>query len=1028
MTNAKFAISNLAVVLLLFCTFASAQELASLNVTVTDPSGGVLPDANVSIANAGTGVARVRSADRHGVAAFAALPPGNYRLRVSANGFSHWEQPLMLTVGQTAAVSAQLVLASVQQSVIVSSTAAGEGVETQKTESSQVIRPNQISNLPISGRDFIDFVLLTPTANVGRSTATAAQSPFQESVLQLSFSGLRETHSSFFGLDDTDYTVSLSGVQHVSPSLDWVREFRVIDGPYTADNGRNLGSVVETITKSGTNQLHGSIYEYFRNGALDADNALSAPGLHTLRVNQFGADAGGPIRRDKTFYFAGYEGQRRAESPTYSTFILKCIDTPNCLGPGTPSINQVKEQFGLQPEQLNSVLESDNYDKAFGKITQVFSHASILNVGYLFTDDRKIDIPTAAPGQGLPSTYRDNPVRDQTVYGNYLRVLNPQWTSETILDFGQRVFHMTPKGAGFEPALDVSDTLVTGGFTGSVSYYKEPHFEAQENVTWIHGSHAVKFGGGFEPIWIAADTTFFSPGGAIFTPQSFFGAGPFAGPPFGPGTPVQFLFLEPRNYFGRQIPARSLPFAGSLYSGPAAQDFVNATGLHFWHRLVNLYAQDQWKATTNLSVTARLRYDLDVFPTATDVRVIGPMNPTNYKNVQPRIGLAYALPGGKQVIRAGFGLFTGPWDYSDLMVGWQGASPFTSMNNPLVPDFNQPNGVVGFGPSGIVGVSGPFLASQTFRDFVKTGSYPAPGVLQQFPLGFIQRKFPNAYAEQASLNVESTLGKGWVVTAGYQYLHGIDLPVYLSVNGTPNGKLPDGRQAFVPADPRFGFALIATPSGFSIYNGCTLSVRKDFAQHYSVLANYTYSKSIDISTDVQLTDTPQDYLNPNGDRAVSDNDVRHRAVISFVADSPETWPLPLRNLKLSMLNTLQSPRYFSILAGFDVNGDGFPFSDRTGASGRNSYRGAAYYDSDLRLQRVFHAVNRASVVASVEAFNLFNHRNVQSIDQVYGAADFLGPMPRQFGDGIGSPANPTFGTPNFTGSARQLQVSLRLNF
>jgi hypothetical protein len=405
------------------------------------------------------------------------------------------------------------------------------------------------------------------------------------------------------------------------------------------------------------------------------------------------------------------------------------------MGPGTPSINQVKQQFGLQPEQLNSALETDDYDKAIGKLTHNFSDRSILNAGYLFTNDRKGDIPTAAPGQGLPSTYRDNPVRDQTVYGSFLHLFGPHWTSESVLSFGDRVFHMTPKGAGYEPTLDVSDTLVSGGFTGSVSYYSEPHFEFQQNLTWVHGAHSIKFGGGFEPIWIAADTTFFSPGGAIFTPQSFFGAGEFAGPPFGPGTPVQFLFLEPSSYFGQQIPARPVPFAGSLYAGSAAQDFVNATKLHFWHRQVNFFAQDQWKATRKLTVTAGLRYDFDLFPTAADVRVTGPMNPTNFTNVQPRVGLAYSLHGGKQVVRAGFGLFAGPWDYSDLMVGWQGASAFTSMNNPLVPDFNSPNGVVGLGPSGVVGVSGPFLASQAFRSFATTGTYPTPEILQQFPLG-----------------------------------------------------------------------------------------------------------------------------------------------------------------------------------------------------------------------------------------------------------------------------------------------------
>jgi len=1012
---------------LICATFLPAQQLATLNVTVTDPTGSLVPGAHVTLNSPGTGLVRTQVADRSGFAVLTALSAGDYRLVVRADGFSDYERPLTLTVGQVASVSAQLGLAAVKQSVAVSESSSA-GIDTQKIETSQVIRPNQIQDLPIAGRDFIDFVLLTPTANVGRSTATAAQSPFLETVLQLSFGGLRETHSSFFGLDGTDYSVSLSGVQRVSPSLDWVQEFRVVDGPYAGDNGRNLGSVVNTITKSGTNDLHGSLYEYFHNNELDAENPLSAPGLNTLRVNQFGGNVGGPIRRDKTFYFIGYEGQRRAASPTFSTFILGCLDNPGCMGPGTPSINQVKEQFGLQPEQLNSILQIDNYDKAFGKITQVFNEKNILNVGYLFNDDRKVNAPTAAPGQGLPSTYRDNPVRDQTIYGNYLHIFGPDWTSESIIDYGHRVFHLTPKGAGFEPTLNVSDTLVTGGFTGSVSYYKEPSFEAQENITYVRGAHSFKFGGGFEPVWITADTTFFSPGAAIFTPQSFFGAGEFAGPPFGPGTPVQFLFLQPRSYFGQQIPNRPLPFAGSLYAGPAAPAFVNATSMKFWHRLANFYAQDQWKVNPDLSLTLGLRYDFDIFPSASDVRVIGKLHPTNYGNVQPRVGLAYSLNGGKQVIRAGFGLFTGPWDYADLMVGWQGASAFTPMNNPLVPDFNEPDGVVGLGQSGVVGVSGPFLASQSFREFATGGVYPSPANLQQFPLGYVQRKFANSYAEQASLEVESQIGMGWTLTAGYQYLHAADIPVYYSVNGLPAGNLPDGRQAFTPADPRFGFALIATPTGFSIYNGGTLSLRKNFANHYSVLANYTYSKSIDISTDVQLTGTPQDYLDPNGDRSNGDNDVRHRAVLSFLAESPAEWPLLLRNFKLSMLNTLQTPRYFSILAGFDVNGDGFPFSDRTGTVGRNSYRGASYYDSDIRLQRVFHLTERISTEASLETFNLFNHTNVQNIDQVYGAADFLGPVPRQYGDKIGSPENPTFATPNFTGTARQLQASLRFNF
>ena len=138
---------------------------------------------------------------------------------------------------------------------------------------------------------------------------------------------------------------------------------------------------------------------------------------------------------------------------------------------------------------------------------------------------------------------------------------------------------------------------------------------------------------------------------------------------------------------------------------------------------MNLYGQDQWKASPNLSLSRWSRYDFDIFPSAADVRVIRQASPYNYGNVQPRLGLAYAVHGNKEVVRAGFGIFTGPWDYSDLMVGWQGASAFTQMNNPLVPDFaNGSNGVVGLGVSGAFGVSGPFLASQAFRNSLRAAS------------------------------------------------------------------------------------------------------------------------------------------------------------------------------------------------------------------------------------------------------------------------------------------------------------------
>jgi hypothetical protein len=1004
-----------------------AQQLATLNVNIIDPSGAGIPRARVTLKNSATGVTRSDTSDAAGLAVIPGLSPGNYELTVDAAAFSATRSMIALTVGQTASLPVVLGVSAVKEQVEVRETA--QGIDTQTSEVSQVIERQKIADLPIAGRDFIDFVLLTPNANVGRSTAVGAQSPFQETVLELSFAGLRETHSSFFGLDGMDYTTSISGVQRASPSQDWVLEFRVADGPITADNGCNLGSVVNTVTKSGSNDVHGSAYEFFRNNELDANNLLSAPGFNTLRFNQFGGNVGGPIMQEKIFYFLGYEGQRRAESPLYSSFILHCTDNPGCLGPGTPSINQVKEMLGLQPENLGSILQIEDFDKFFGKLTSVLSESSTLNIGYLFNDERNQHVPGAAPGQGLPSFYRNNPVRDQTVYGNLLHLFGTQWTSESILNFGRRTFHLDPVGSGFEPALLVADLFDSGGIQGGVHYYSEQHFQASENLTYIWAKHSFKFGADLEPVWIGAQTTFFTPGAGIFSPQSFFGVAPFNAPPFGPGTPVEFLFQEPRTFFGQQIPQRTLPFETGLFAGPAASAFNDSVNLHFLHKLSGFYAQDQWKPISNLTLTFGLRYDIDFFPSAAEIRLNGQMHPTNYGNVQPRAGVAYSFRQGKGVVRAGFGLFTGPFDYSDIMVSWQGASGFTYMNQPILPQFSDPgNSLVGLGPSGIVGVDGPFLASQAFSTFTHTGVYPSPSTLLQFPLGYAQRKFPNAYAEQASLEIENEVAQDLFVSVGYQFLHGLKLPLYLSINGVPSGTLPTGVQAFTPADPNFGFALMASPTGYSIYHAGTLSVRKPFAHHYSILGNYTFSKSIDLATDVQLTDTPMDYLHPQLDRAAGDNDVRQRFVLTLMAESPAAWTRALRNFKFSMLNTLQSPRYYTILAGFDVNGDGFPFADRVGDIGRNTYRGDASYTTDVRLQREFSFGERLKTEASVEVFNLFNRPNVNAIDTVYGAASFAGPIPQRFEDGISSPANPTFGSPSFVAPARQIQLALRLNF
>jgi len=1004
----------------LFC-----QQFATLNLTVADPAGGVIARANVSVRNVDTGVVRTGVSDKIGLTAISGLSAGQYKLTVGAEGFGAYEAPLTLTLGQVASLQVTLSIRAATEQVEVRDTS--QGVEKERTEGSQVIEPAQISELPISDRDFIDFVLLTPTATVGRDSSTAAQSAFQETELEISFGGLRETHSVFYGLDGINYTTTVSGVQRVSPSLDWVQEFRVVDGPDAAGGGLNLGAAVNTITKSGTNDLHGSLYEYARNNELDANNLLSAPGFNTLRFNQFGATAGGPVRRDRVFYFAGYEGQRRAQSPIYSHFILNCINSEGCLGPGSPSINEVKSDLGLAPENLGSILQIGDYDNAFGKVTDAINDRNTLAAGYLFTNVRNGNTAAASPGQGLPSSYRDNRIHDQTAYANLFHLFNPRLASESSVAFGRRIFYMDPVGAGFEPAIDVADTLYSGGFLGGVDFYTEHHFQSREALTYTHDSNSITIGAEFEPIWFSAQTPYFTPGVGIFSPQSFFGAGPFSH--FGPGTAVEFLFQQTQADFANQVPQRSLPWENGFYDGPDGPAREAADAVAFWHKLADVYVQDQWKVLPNLALSFGLRYDIDFLPSASDLKIVGKMNPTTFGNIQPRVGVAYAFRNGKGVVRSSFGLYTGSLEYSSLVNGWHGAAPFTNMNQPLLSQFANPSDdLVGFGPAGMVGTAGPVLAGAAFSNFTHNGIYPTPGILKQFPLGFTQRKFPSAFSEQANLEIENNLGNQWYLTVGYHYLHATRLLSSNTINGIPDGFLSDGRQKFTPADPNFGFVLFATPSGWSIYNAGTAGLRKEFGNHYSVLANYTYGKSIDVATENQLQDEPQDYLAPQLDRAVSDNDVRHRLVLTAIADSPETWIAPLRNIEFSMLNTLQGPQYYSILAGSDINGDGFPFNDRVGNIGRNTYAGASYYDTDVRLQRLFNATERFKINLSAEVLNLLNRVNVQDVDQVYGAGEFAGAIPQRFGDGVTSPANPNFGTPTFAGAARQFQLSLKLKF
>ena len=295
------------------------------------------------------------------------------------------------------------------------------------------------------------------------------------------------------------------------------------------------------------------------------------------------------------------------------------------------------------------------------------------------------------------------------------------------------------------------------------------------------------------------------------------------------------------------------------------QQFTDSTNLKFLHKLSGFYAQDQWKARPNLTLTLGLRYDIDFFPSAADVRVNGKMHPTNYGNVQPRVGLAYAFRQGKGVVRAGFGLFTGPFDYSDIMVGWQGASAFTNMNQPHSARICQsrPTTWLALDPQALSEFPVPFSPVRRSATLRTTAIYPDPSTLLQFPLGIREAQVSQR------LRRRNQPGSGKRDREGSVRVGGIPVRARDSncrcITASTECRTARCRRRPVFRARRSQLRLHSrshADRAIPIYHAGTLSVRKPFAHHYSILANYTYSKSIDISTDIQLTDTPMDYLHP----------------------------------------------------------------------------------------------------------------------------------------------------------------------
>jgi len=1045
------------------CGSSQVTAQAQLNGIVRDQSGGTVANASITLREVDTNRSYSGVSNADGLYVVPNLLPGRYELTVEATGFGKsTETGIVLSVAQIATIDITLKVARPGEKVVV--TTETPVIEPTRTEVSQVVDTDQIRALPISGRLFTDFVLLSPGVSVGH---TSAQSPFTDpNVIRISFGGQRDLNNAVT-VDGADNIMAANGSQRATPSQEAVSEFRVVNNSFGAEYGRALGGIVNIVTKSGTNEMHGSVYDYLQNSATNARSILTLPGFNTLRQNQFGATLGGPIRKDKTFFFVNYEGQRRAQSPTYPGLLFAPVDSSvaSLFPAGTTNfqaINLVKQNLGIPAENLNVLKTADN-DNGFIKLDHQFNKNNRFSVRYSILDARALSQMVGETldggGIGLPSAGRNGLTRDQALVGTWSSQVSPALVNSLLGQWARRNYGFI--GVTGQPNLDVPNLLAFGHNFGAFERYNESRVQFSDTVSWVKGKHLAKFGLDYYyvrnfviwPGFTPSRDIFASLDDLLFSGRSNWGnAGcPFPLPSFLPAPCIVAFFWGAPIGPGPFDPTKSSPPVGTTWQNAFRPDQAQNFDISLNHSYWGFFAQDQWRITPKLTLNYGARYDVE---TGLGFFVNG-----DKRGIQPRIGIAYS-PDPKTVIRAGYGIFYDRYTLTFFFV----SGPQRPLNIPglptsrnmatgtwllnsaflgaCAPSFAQP------GPPPCPPGSVPFdVINSQFTTLITQGAFPANQPYYQGG-SVVDRNQRKPYSEQSSLEIDREIGKGLSVGAGYLFVAAHHLVRPIDLNVAPHvGVFPGTNKDIynfaipvpsIPAPPggsngSAGIFYFTDTSGNSVHHGLTLQATQKAGKYFRLNANYTFAKTLDDGKFLVFVDTPQSNDQRSLERAVSNQNVRHRFVANFVADAPDK-PF-VRNFELSSIVTVQSPRPFTIFVGFDANTDGNPVNDREGESARNTYLGDTLRTVDLRLSRIIHLNERTQLQLSVDFFNLFNRANVDEVFTVYGFLNFVNPVtgqplpvPKHYKDGVVDPFNPVFGSPRTMLNPRQFQFAAKLLF
>jgi Carboxypeptidase regulatory-like domain/TonB dependent receptor len=974
--------SVLAFTLLLIAAAATAAQTATGTITgvTRDSTGAVLPDATITIRNVAAGGSRTATADAAGRYRIVNVMPGDYELRATLAGFSTTVRTITVTVGGTTEANIDMSVGQVTEEITVQTEA--PLIESSKTDLSRVVTTREIESLPISGRNFVDFVKLSSGVAVGRENVGGGA--FKEpdvgvgsaAAPRLSFGGQPELNT-MIQVDGADNVQTFTGLPRATPSQEAAREFRVLNSTYLAEYGRALGGFVNIVTKSGTNRRDGSVYYYAMDDVLAARSILNRPDEDTLNQHQFGVTFGAPIVRDRTFFFGNYEGQIRKQSNRFSKVVLDNLAL----------LNAVREPLGLRPETTDQVLDN-HYQSFLVKVDHHFESDHALSARYNFLDS-STDNFLGGGGRASPtsSTARDNETRDQAFVANFVSIVSPNLVNEARVQAARRTFDFS--AVYNEPSLDISNFIIMGKSTSDVDYYSERRLQLADSVTWTRGGHQFKGGVDINALKNAAIWNLFFPARIVFPNLAAFQT----------FTPVVF-------WWPFLATATTYPGISTTWTEAVPADWIDETNFSFNHSSYGFFTQDQWKAAERVTVTFGLRYDFELYPS----RYI---SESDFNNFQPRIGAAFAYsPRG--VIRGGYGVFH---DRLTSSIGqlfnateWSSGG-YLPNTQALFPSVARIQGR--FEQRTVAGPAAPDAA----RTFLATGRVPAAGV--KGLADTLDGAIDTPYSHQASVQVTQEIGGGWAIAGSYLFVAARDLLGHTgNLNAFQTGTLATGKPILAGRTyPEVGALFVQTNTGESSHHGGTFEIERRYANGYSLHGSYTLSQSrTNVDSLANLSDLPE-ALDIDGERGPSRQEVNHRFTVSMISAIPSTVAIA-GGVKISGIVTLESGRHYNIFVGSDANQDGNPNTDRPSMIGRNSYEGPGYAAVDVRIAREFVVGSAARLDVSLDLFNLFNRTNVKDVNTVWGGIDINTPPAPQFG----------FGTARDVFNPFQAQIGIKLRF